>query len=152
MRKHSRTSDKPSQTPSLQKPHSATAWIALAIVVLYLLPALGIVNRSTFWAFSINTYFPLELMVFHTILVVLVFIVLFKPSLLQFTERTPTNFYYIFFACVLIIMAIFLREKIPFYGDGYFFQRDIVSNLPIKYAEVLTMLIYRAVYLTLPES
>jgi lipoprotein NlpI len=74
------------------------------------------------------------------------------PKSLRFTEKITPTFHYISFAGIFIAMAVLLREAVPFYGDGYFFQKDIISNLPIKYAEVLTMLIYRAVYIALPES
>jgi tetratricopeptide (TPR) repeat protein len=127
-------------------------WITLAFATIYFLPALGIISKTSFWAFSVNMYFPPELTYVHLALVTLACILLFKPDLLLFAFKMPARVYYIVFGCVFILMAVFLREKVPFYGDGYFFQRDIVSNLPIKYAEVLTMLIYRAGYLLLPES
>ncbi|KPK71623.1 hypothetical protein AMJ87_07020 [candidate division WOR_3 bacterium SM23_60] len=152
MTKQKRESDKSVESPHKRDQYSYVRWVALTIVVLYFLPALGIVSKTSFWAFSVNTYFPAELLIAHLALVMIICISLFRPGLLRFIEKIPKKSYYIFFACAMLLMVIFLREKVPFYGDGYFFQRDIITGLPIKYAEVLTMLIYRAVHIALPVS
>jgi Tfp pilus assembly protein PilF len=142
-----------SSTPSPESnQYTYIRWIALVIAILYFLPALGVVSRTSFWAFSVNTYLPTGITIAHLILVALMYLLLFRSDLLGFTRAISRQFYYILFACALVLIAIFLREKVPFYGDGYFFQKDIITNLPIKYAEVLTMLIYRAVYIALPQS
>ncbi|MGB7054835.1 MAG: tetratricopeptide repeat protein [bacterium] len=152
MTKPKKDNTTPAQPSSTYNHYSYVRWLALAIAVLYFLPALGIISKTSFWAFSVNTYWPTALMIAHITLITSGCLLLFKPDLLRFTDKVSTKFYYAFFACVLIIFAVVLREKVPFYGDGYFFQKDIITNLPIKYAEVLTMLIYRAVYIALPES
>jgi len=140
------------QTSSSGSCCSYINWIILAITALYFLPALGIVGKTSFWAFSINTYLPTELMAAHLMIVAMVCALSFKPDLLRFTYKISTQFCYVFFACVLILMAFFLREAVPFYGDGYFFQRDISTGLPVKYAEVLSTLIYKAIYLVMPGT
>ncbi len=127
-------------------------FMALAITMLYFLPLLGIITKASFWAFSVNTYLPSEFIAIQSVIVLLCCLTLFMPKSMRFTERITPTFYYISFAVIFVAMAVFLREAVPFYGDGYFFQKDIITNLPIKYAEVLTMLTYRAVYIVLPES
>jgi len=132
--------------------YSYVKLIAVAVTILYFLPALGIVSKNSFWAFSVNMYYPTELLIAHLMLVVIVLVLFFRPNLLRFAHKISPKYYYAIFVCALILMAFFLREAVPFYGDGYFFQKDIITNLPIKYAEVLTMLVYRAVYIALPDS
>jgi tetratricopeptide (TPR) repeat protein len=138
------------QSPPAPNPHSYARWIALIIAAFYFLPALGIISKTAFWAFSVNTYFQSGLTVAHLILVMIAFAMMFKPTLFSFAERISATSYYVFFACTMILMALFLREAVPFYGDGYYFQRDISTGMPVKYAEVLSILIYKAVYIVMP--
>jgi tetratricopeptide (TPR) repeat protein len=152
MKKYNTTPDNSSQTSRESTRYSYISWIALIIATLYFLPTLGIVSKTSLWAFAVNTYWPTGLIILHLILITVTCVFLFRPRLLSFTLKISKKHYYILFACAMILMAIFLREKVPFYGDGYFFQKDIITNLPIKYAEVLTMLIYRGVYIILPAS
>jgi len=127
-------------------------WLALAVTLLYFIPSLGMISKTTFWAFSVNTYLSHEFIIVHILLIAACCTALFMPNLLRPAGKIPPAFHYILFACAMILMAVFLREAVPFYGDGYFFQRDISTGLPVKYAEVLSTLIYKAVYLVMPGS
>lgn len=125
--------------------------MVLIVILPYILSGLGIINSSTFWAFSVNAYLPRWLFIIHVILVIISFTSFFLPRLVKSVTKIPTTIQYITFSALLVAGAILLRETIPLYGDGYFFQRTIETQI-IKFTQVSSIIFYRAVSYLLPES
>ena len=71
--------------------------MVLSIAILYFLPLLGIISKTSFWAFSVNTYLPGKFVVIQLITVVFCCFVIFVPKLMRITEKIPPPFYYFSF-------------------------------------------------------
>ncbi len=125
--------------------------ISLLIATIHFLSAFGIISRTSFWALSVNAYFPKSFLVVQLILVTACLVSFFLPHLIKMLTKIPTRVQYILFAICFVVMAVVLREAVPLYGDGYLYQKDITAKM-LKFAEVLSSLIYRAIYLILPQD
>jgi tetratricopeptide (TPR) repeat protein len=139
-------------TNDMARKHTALIiGLAFIITLPYILSGLGIIKSSTFWAFSVNAYLPRWLFIIHVLLVIISLTSFFLPRLVKCVIKIPTTIQYVIFGVLLVAGAILLREKIPLYGDGYFFQRTIETQI-IKFTQVFSIILYRAVSHLLPES
>ncbi len=131
------------------------AWLVALIssavlVVLYFLPSLGLL-RNSFWFFAINTYFPRTFITIQFLLAIAVFILFFIPKN-GLNLNIPIPPFQIAVVLLFMVFSILLQESISLYGDGMMFKKSIEVYTPVHFAELLTLFIYRAVYLVLPRA
>lgn len=125
--------------------------IVFIIAFLYLLPGFSVISKSTFWAFSVNAYIPQWVRIINILLVAVSLTIVLLPRLVKPVTKIPVTIQYFLFSAMLIAGSIILKETVPLYGDGYFFQRTIETQV-VKFTQVLSIIFYRAVSYLLPES
>ncbi len=48
-------------------------------------------------------------------------------------------------------MLVLLQEAIPLAGDGFLYKKNIEVYTPVRFSEILSLSLYRAIYLILPK-
>lgn len=126
-------------------------FIAACLVAgLFFLASFGLIKRS-WWALSVNAYLPRPMVIGQLAIIVICLSLFWAPKLNQGLgmHRRLRN---TLFGVLFVAMCILLQESIPLYGDGFLFLKNIELYTPVRFFEVLSIFIYRAVYLILPSG
>ncbi len=117
---------------------------------LYFLSAAG-VFKGVLWSLSIDTYLPKPFLIAQLAACILVLASFFIVRN-DWKINLPARSLYIIFGAIFLTMCLLLQESIPLYGDGFLHKNNIEIYTPVRFSEILSLFVYRAVYLILPAT